>query len=110
MAVESLCIVVKNKFYDDASASALHLIVSQIANLFSSKIFLIKNIPIYICSIFWNVGMNLKKAQERKLNEKKDEKQGMDVASILARRIAVELSDSDDDDGSDDGSGWSSGS
>ena len=55
-----------------------------------------------------HLGMNLKKAQERKLNEKKDEKQVMDVASILARRIAMELSDSDDDDGSDeDGSGWS---
>ena len=52
--------------------------------------------------------MNLKKAQERKLNERKDDKQTMDVASILARRIAVELSDSDDDDGSDDDdSGWS---
>eukprot|EP00112_Aurelia_sp_Birch-Aquarium-sp1_P021558 Seg584.1 transcript_id=Seg584.1/GoldUCD/mRNA.D3Y31 product="Wiskott-Aldrich syndrome protein family member 2" protein_id=Seg584.1/GoldUCD/D3Y31 len=47
-------------------------------------------------------GMQLKKAQERKLNEKKqDEKQGMDVASILARRIAMELSDSEDDDDDD---------
>ena len=58
-----------------------------------------------------NLGMNLKKAQERKLNEKKDDKQVMDVASILARRIAVELSDSDDDYGSDDDdSGWSTNS
>ena len=55
--------------------------------------------------------MNLKKANERKLNEKKDENQTMDVASILARRIAMELSDSDDDEGSDeDESGWSTGS
>lgn len=57
------------------------------------------------------LGMKLKEAQERKLNEKKDDKQTMDVASILARRIAMELSDSDDDDESDDdGSGWSDGS
>ena len=56
-------------------------------------------------------GMQLKKAQERKLNEKKqDDKQGMDVASILARRIAMELSDSEDDDDDDySSSGWSDG-
>ena len=52
--------------------------------------------------------MELKKVQERKLNEKKEDKQVMDVASILARRIAVELSDSEDEDDWEDGSdSWS---
>eukprot|EP00794_Sanderia_malayensis_P000353 gene353-986_t len=53
-------------------------------------------------------GMELKKVQERRLDERKEEKQAMDVASILARRIAMELSDSeDDDDDFDSDSDWS---
>ena len=35
----------KDKLYDDASASALYLIFSQIAGLFSIRIFLIKKQP-----------------------------------------------------------------
>ncbi|XP_014667027.1 PREDICTED: wiskott-Aldrich syndrome protein family member 2-like [Priapulus caudatus] len=52
-------------------------------------------------------GIKLKKVEEKKENEKKLQSCA-DVASILARRIAVEYSDSDDDDmetGSD-GSEW----
>ncbi len=52
--------------------------------------------------------MELKKVQEKTTNKRKEGKMAMDVASILARRIAMELSDSDDDDDGDyDSSGWS---
>lgn len=48
-------------------------------------------------------GMNLRKTQHETKQEKKEANMGNDVASILARRIAVEFSDSEDDsDYSDD--------
>ncbi len=41
-------------------------------------------------------------------DEVKMQEYGTDVASILKRRIVMEVSDSSDDSGSDsDGSGWS---
>jgi len=47
--------------------------------------------------------MNLRKTQQTTKEERKEANTGNDVASILARRIAVEYSDSEDDsDYSDD--------
>lgn len=51
-------------------------------------------------------GMNLKKGVVMDKGPVKSSNAGNDVASILARRIAVEMSDSDDDDDDDD-SDWS---
>lgn len=51
-------------------------------------------------------GMNLRQTQQVTKEERKEIGMGNDVASILARRIAVEFSDSDDSDFSDDGD-WS---
>ena len=52
--------------------------------------------------------MQLKTLQADKINNRKEEKQNMDVASILARRIVMELTDSEDDDDDDDSEGWNS--
>lgn len=51
-------------------------------------------------------GMNLRKTQQQTKEEKKEKSMGNDVASILARRIAMEFSDSEDDDDYSDGE-WS---
>ena len=55
------------------------------------------------------MGMQLKKTSQNTTEKKeKNQTMGNDVASILARRIAVEFSDSDDDyDDDEDDSGWS---
>uniref|UniRef100_A0AAZ3NVC2 Wiskott-Aldrich syndrome protein family member n=1 Tax=Oncorhynchus tshawytscha TaxID=74940 RepID=A0AAZ3NVC2_ONCTS len=51
-------------------------------------------------------GFNLRKVEEQKEQEKKDN-YGNDVAAILSRRIAVECSDSEDDSSELDDDDWS---
>ena len=53
-------------------------------------------------------GKQLRKVEEREIKQDHDKaEQGMDVASILARRVAfVSESESDDDDEDDDDSDW----
>ena len=50
----------------------------------------------------------MKKVEQREKREETSEKTGggNDVASILARRIAVEFTDSEDSDYSDDDGDW----
>ena len=52
-------------------------------------------------------GMNLRKTQQETKSEKKEANMGNDVASILARRIAMEFSDSEDDDDDYSDGEWS---
>lgn len=54
-----------------------------------------------------SLGKQLRKVEEQTKDEKKEQSVGNDVASILARRVAFELSDSESgSDDSDSDSEW----
>ncbi|KAG9355568.1 hypothetical protein JZ751_000406 [Albula glossodonta] len=52
-------------------------------------------------------GFNLRKVEEQREQEKRNDYMGNDVAAILSRRIAVECSDSEDDSSEFDDEEWS---
>lgn len=64
----------------------------------------------YICFIsnfpFPFLGISLRKVEKSELKEIERNTAMLDVASILARRVAIELSESDDSDSEDDSEGW----
>lgn len=51
-------------------------------------------------------GISLRKVEKSELKEIERNTAMLDVASILARRVAIELSESDDSDSEDDSEGW----
>lgn len=58
--------------------------------------------------VYCILGKELRKVEEQSQVEKKQQTYGNDVASILARRIAFEVSDSESgSDDSDDDEDWS---
>lgn len=60
-----------------------------------------------VIPVFVLIGKQLRKVEEQTQVEKKQQSHGNDVASILARRVAFELSDSESgSDDSDSDSDW----
>lgn len=51
-------------------------------------------------------GISLRKVEKSELKENERNTVMLDVASILARRVAIELSESEDSDSEDDSEGW----
>jgi len=51
-------------------------------------------------------GIILRKVEKSELKEIERNTAMLDVASILARRVAIELSESEDSDSEDDSEGW----
>lgn len=52
------------------------------------------------------LGISLRKVEKSEQKEIERNTAMLDVASILARRVAIELSESDDSDSEDDSEGW----
>lgn len=62
---------------------------------------------IHVLNVFLSslTGIQLRKV-ERQHNEAREVKPPLDVASILARRVAIELSESESSDSDEDDEGW----
>ena len=56
--------------------------------------------------IFFSVGIKLRKVEKIEQKEKERSTAFHDVASILARRVAIELSESEDSDSDEDSECW----
>lgn len=73
------------------------------SSVFSSKLALIHFLvfPFNLC-----VGVNLRKVEKIEQKEKERSTAFHDVASILARRVAIEVSESEDSDSDEDSECW----